>query len=231
MTEFMALLRKDCRLNRVPVLGLAAMTAGCYAFVCLAYVWNYEHLQLGYRMGSLAGDYLGGAAEAGLFLTSLVAAAFGGIAFAQERREGWGDFLAQIPVAKEWIILSKLIVNVACLLLFFAINLSIALSTHSYSDAWFLIRYHSFLQSLCVAAVGLSIFGMAWLFSSILRSDTISACAALAAEWAILTFFELLYKGFYDQVADYDVFFCIHALIAVVTIYAGAEFYRRRVSP
>lgn len=122
MRTFLILLRKDFRLNRPLNYALLIATVCVYAFVCFPYLWLRLHGSIRY---DFLDRYLLRAAGAGAVIPVLAAAVFGGTALARERREGWADFVAELPITRAKIILSKLTTAIASLAIFFGANLAV----------------------------------------------------------------------------------------------------------
>jgi ABC-type transport system involved in multi-copper enzyme maturation permease subunit len=237
MKVFLALLRKDWRLVRVPFYGLAAMTAMGYLVSGAAFLWNkHDAASKGVHYSpSFFTDYLPAGAGIGMFLTTLLAAAFGGAAFAQERREHWADFLANMPVKRWRIVVSKLSVALACLLLFWAFNGAVeaVCLAHGWGESPGIgvPQPQLISKNVFVVLVGAGAFGLAWLFSTFLKSDAIATCMALAAEAvACGMFFTLSYLTRGSELADHTLAIAFVAVPAI-TIIAGSIYYARRVAP
>jgi ABC-type transport system involved in multi-copper enzyme maturation permease subunit len=235
MNQFKMLLRKDWRLNRVPFYGLAAMVVVGYLIVIAAFLFNvyYDKGHSVSRRGNFISifvfEFLPAGAVIGMSLTMLVAGAFGGTAFAQERREGWGDFLANMPVSRWNVIFSKLIVGFACIVVLFSVNVAIAWLACLYSP-----RTEAFSDLLQIAAhlgfAAMSIFGTAWLLSTFLKSDAISACAALAVNVAAAGIVALVFLNSKGDTVSL-VIIALDGTLAVATIVAGSVYYARRIAP
>lgn len=150
MKKFLALLRKDWRLNRAAMITLLITALGPYVL--------------------LPGDPSQAAVYVSI-LNFVPAAALGGAAFARERREHWDDFLAVMPVSQLQIISSKLLVALGPLALTTTLNIAVLMSGHSNTTS-----IEGLSSYLCLL---LAIFGLAWLLSALLPSPAIAAVTSL----------------------------------------------------
>lgn len=179
------LIRKDLLLNRVPIIGNAIVVLAVYAIVVLVNTTSPRPVRFRDWLDSLAA-----ASVAGICITCAIAAVYGGVAFAQERRERSANFLAMMPLRRRPILISKLIVSWALLLSFVFLNtigLSIVVLLMSQTEYY----YHRPLvwreiQELVFAvvtggAITFMLFGVAWLFSVLLESPSVAACIAWGA--------------------------------------------------
>jgi ABC-type transport system involved in multi-copper enzyme maturation permease subunit len=168
-SPILSLLKKDFRLNRVPILGGAALIFTPYLIGFITYFSVRESFGITKIRNSLVS-----CPAIALVLTDAIAAVFGGAAFAYERRERWGDFLAMLPVARINSILSKCIVSLLFLLPVWAINL--------YAFDW-LLRPNQEAEMVALFMVSIAVmlmcFGVAWLISSFYSSPAIAACSSI----------------------------------------------------
>jgi ABC-type transport system involved in multi-copper enzyme maturation permease subunit len=228
MNPFMTLLRKDWRLNRVPLIGLAVLTIIGYSIVCLAYLWDvYDRTDHGTFRPAFLVDYLPPGAMMGMASAVLVAAAFGGVAFAQERREGWADFLAVMPATRARIIASKLIVGLTCLLAFCVLNVAMGSVCELFGPE---THPQEIEDTLLTTLTAVTVFGFAWLLSTFMKSDTLAACAALiivalSAALVSLACYHL------DVAATETVLVAGAIVCTLATIIGGSAYYCRRVAP
>ena len=176
------LLRKDWRVYRPAVVGAAVLAVCPYAFALLMYALYPPEPRIAATRALM--DWLEEASGAGLGLTLVTAAVFGGMAFAAERREGPAAFLAMLPVTRRRIVASKLLVALPCV--------AVPAAVHAYVAAGVVLRWegetrglppgfilNSFLQGLLACTcVFVLLFGLAWALSLNLRSPAIAATAA-----------------------------------------------------
>lgn len=174
------LLRKDWRVNRPAVLGAVVLAACPYAYMFLVRalfppdptIAAWQVIQ-GWQ----------GAAVAGLGLTLVMGAVFGGLAFAAERRDRPAEFLAMLPVSRRRIALSKLLVVFACTAVPAGIHVAVAVALIRRESEFRRISLEymteSFIESLVVwACVFILLFGLAWMLSLNLKSPAIAATVA-----------------------------------------------------
>src|SRR5207253_1733249 len=98
------------RLNRVAVVGSVFLLAAPYGIGIISFIANrtdyYVPPASPWQEVRLIAVTCGGF---GLMVTVFLAAIFGGIAFAQERRDRSADFLAMLPTSRRQIVISKFI--------------------------------------------------------------------------------------------------------------------------
>jgi ABC-type transport system involved in multi-copper enzyme maturation permease subunit len=221
----LTLLKKDWRLNAVPIYGGTLLVAVPYLVVALALLFQTDH----YRERYWADD-LQIAAILGTMLTVAVTTVFGGVAFAQERRERSADFLALIPVSRLKIIASKTIIGVLLPAILFAANFYAACK--SGLSITFNPRGTPFMY-LLTADIMLFAFGVAWFFSSFLRSPSEASCIAIGSVLALVV------TGFLSGrwaagITDLDKIVIVYstpASIGLSFFAAGMYTYLRRVEP
>jgi ABC-type transport system involved in multi-copper enzyme maturation permease subunit len=182
-----ALLKKDWRLNRVVVVAGLILSSMPYA-LSLANLWlNPPKYQTPGAREYL--DTAQGTAAACLILVVLLAAAFGGLAFAGERRERTAEFLAMLPVSRGQIVVSKLVVALLCLAGLLALHAAVFVVTDAWAD-WAgvgKIRGPSLYEGGGMAvAFTVAVFGVAWALSVFLNSPAIAACIAIAVGVGLL---------------------------------------------
>lgn len=222
------LLKKGWRVFRAPIIGSLVTTGILYATAAI----------IAFAENDLSSDALYHTAvqtaSLGLIVTAVLAAAFGGMAFAAERRDRSADFLAMLPIARGRIILSKVLVVFACLLCLWLFNVGIL-------AVWLLIRiqYLPFATSEIPdlawnasfsVATAVMLFGMAWLLSTFLSSPALSASISCAVP--VLGFFvwELASRG-YDEHIFFRVWIVCSLLLGIVCFLVGTIYYCRRVEP
>lgn len=221
MNTLLKLLRKDWRLNRVPVVALLIAVAGSYMVASLSwYMYRNSYNWLPYR------TCLTDAATASIGIGTVIAAAFGGAAFAIERHERWADFLAMVPAPRWQVVLSKLLVGLGAPSLFAALNGAVILVANP--DAFHLDEFP--LNVGMIVCGYLSVFGVAWVFSTFLDS------AAIAAGISIGAVFGSLMAAAFFRIIQTDAgmlhFFAMPMGIAgLLAIIGGCVYYARRVAP
>lgn len=183
------LLKKDWRVNRPAVIGAAVLTACPYAYVLLDRALFPPHPELAAHQLM---DALEAASMAGLGLTLVMAAVFGGMAFAPERRDGPAEFLAMLPVSRSRIAVSKLLVVLPCTAVPAAIHTTVAVLLLRWESEVRQMPLDYLMKSLAEAAVMgayvfVLLFGLAWMLSLNLKSPAIAATIAFSLG-AILVF-------------------------------------------
>jgi ABC-type transport system involved in multi-copper enzyme maturation permease subunit len=240
MNAFYQLLKKDWRLNRAPLIALALAAAGPYLIGWYAHLWNqHQNIATGHANWNdieKPWDVLAGCAAVSIACASLVAAAFGGNAFATERRERWADFQAMMPASRPWIVFSKLMVSAGPLVMIIAANLVIwpaALYSHivrgfplSTEAGQIWNESAMVFRTVCI---GVMVFGFSWFCSVFLNSATISAAIAVIVLFAI-TFAAALIR--IDSYPRLEEIMNIGTLcVGLAMLVAGSLIYNRRVAP
>jgi ABC-type transport system involved in multi-copper enzyme maturation permease subunit len=221
-----ALLAKDWRFFRVPLIALILVGVGCYLIALTAMSETRSKAEV---VDSLA-DW----AVVACNLTALLAAAFGGVSIAGERSDRTSDFIALLPVARKQIILSKWTVSVLMLGGCALIHLMLA---RSFGTALYEAQRRSRAPWTIVTVVWIafttSFFGIAWLLSTFTRSGPISACVSIAITVAGLVLAVVYLQG-HDR-ADYLEVLRHVVLpplaIGLASLIAGTSYYLRRVEP
>lgn len=204
----LALLRKDLHLFRLPLAASLLLVVVPYLFAAsevteawhefrtldrtilvlardAAGTWRPARVPIKQFAGVLATHRLLDAALAGLGLAAVSAAAYGGIAFAAERRDGSAEFLAMLPVSRLRIAATKFAAAGACLLLPALVHGGV-IAAWSWT-AWPVNAaspgpgvYAWMRDDLwnCLAVV-LLLFGVAWLASAFLAKPAVAAVLAL----------------------------------------------------
>jgi ABC-type transport system involved in multi-copper enzyme maturation permease subunit len=224
---FVALVKKDWRLFRVPVVATVLLGAIAYAACSIMYEIDWRHVEENvlYHQPQLS-NYMASAATFGLWTVAVMAAAYGGSAFATERRERWGDFLSLLPPGRWQVVVSKLFVAVGCIAASAAVHAVILIVAHA--ARWPDITFGLGIWSAAV----LMLFGVAWLCSTWLNSAAISASVAIALTICIgallATWFD---SGPSERQWGMELFGAIAVTVGAVCVIGGAMYYIRRVEP
>jgi ABC-type transport system involved in multi-copper enzyme maturation permease subunit len=179
------LLRKDWRVYRTAVVGGAVLAACPYA-VLLSNQALYP--PAGGNTPETYGEAVVKAAIGGLVLTLLMAAVFGGIAFAAERRERSAEFVAMLPVRRGPVMLSKLLVAAAYLVLMAAVHACLGLAAVRLpggSDFGPHVRSFAAASAVTVASTAVLCFGVAWMLSVYVQSPAIAATVAIGVAFVL----------------------------------------------
>jgi ABC-type transport system involved in multi-copper enzyme maturation permease subunit len=236
-----ALLRKDWRLYRSPIVGGMIIMLIPYLIGALAAFLDWQQSRQSIGMAWNQADVVEIFAHASvisLCLIGLLAAIFGGVSFAQERRERWAEFLSTLPVRKSQVILSKLVL---CLLvlgpiwivnIYLVIRLSGATVGRTFDISRMADRDLLFMD-LSLSAAFMA-FSVAWLASARLTSPSIAVAIAIAATvasliWPKKMFPEPIVNFTDDQFARLLIGTTL--CIGTVCFIAGTSYYLRRVEP
>jgi ABC-type transport system involved in multi-copper enzyme maturation permease subunit len=219
------LLRKDWRLYRGPIVGGIFLVF--LPYVILGIVLLVHCVAFGLSPNLNPFDTLYHVANAALVMTALTAAIFGGVAFAQERRDRWAEFLAMLPVRRYEIVLSKIILSGGILGAPWSISAQIVLATAPGAETI------DVLLLALTASASMMAFGVAWLASSFLSSPAISVGIAAVATIACLvwpSFFPAQIEKMSDVQLASVLIECTLGMGAVCLI-AGTIHFMRRVEP
>jgi ABC-type transport system involved in multi-copper enzyme maturation permease subunit len=240
----LALIRKEWRLSR-------AILIGCLVTMVMPYVLNVANTWINPSRGANLEprDYVDAvkfAAFASLAITVVLAAAFGGQTFAGERRERTAEFLAMLPVSREAIIASKLVVPAACLAALIGVHVLVLVACGKWAEHIGLRRQDA--QDAVYAAIfgvsyAVAVFGIAWALSVFLRSAAIAATVTIGI--GVGMFFGMMawgervhhflikreYVQSYNEAITIAVICATVALIGIVAIVGSSLHYRRRVEP
>jgi ABC-type transport system involved in multi-copper enzyme maturation permease subunit len=237
-----ALLKKDWRLNRVVVIAAAVVSMMPYALTLA----NIRLNPPAYR-ATEPRDYFDAAltaAYACLVLSVVLSAAFGGLAFAAERRERTAEFLAMMPVSRRTVILSKLLVASACVAALVAVHAVVVAVVVEWAEVSG-VRFHSptWAEAGGMAlAFAVALFGIAWALSTVIRSPAIAASIAIAvgigllfggAEWA-KKLSDLWWDGRSRPFSEGELFAMVSggaAAVGVLAVAVSSAYYLRRVEP
>ncbi len=168
------LLWKDWRLCRVPLIAAAILFVSPYIFMSYP-LYRSSHGQLVKEFHDF------GYVAWGLMLISI--AALAGNIFAGERQERSADFLASFPIHRSRIIISKLLITLACVALIWIVGAAaVFIPAFFFSQSpftiggllpYFDIEERETVRAFAAASVGL--FGFSWLCSTLSSSSAISA--------------------------------------------------------
>jgi ABC-type transport system involved in multi-copper enzyme maturation permease subunit len=222
--SMMALLRKDFRLNRVPIFGGTLLVAIPYTLGLLIAIFDPVNFQ-----STTVRDSFIPIPFMSLVMTHVMAALFGGAAFAYERRERWSDFLLTLPVSRSSSIISKIVLSFAFVLPAWAINVAVGLliirnPTNDPGTIGLLLSSGSVF--MC--------FGVAWLFSSFLSSPALSASAALGLLLTGCLLTSLIDEFHPELFRTEQAVYLVQTMAAAVGVFSavvGTIYYLHRVEP
>jgi ABC-type transport system involved in multi-copper enzyme maturation permease subunit len=223
------LFAKDWRLFRAPMIALIVVGLGCYLIALFNVL--YPQTQQPARESWLT------AAAISFELTGLLASAFGGVAIAGERADRTANFVAMLPVTRFQIILSKWLVSISMISAFAVLHLlviGICTLARSYTypgdgrlgDLQWAIALEVWIGFTA------SLFGIAWLLGTFLRSGPISACISIAVTIASFLVPAMLLDGGIHGGKDPSLVVApLTIFIGVLCTIGGACYYTRRVAP
>jgi ABC-type transport system involved in multi-copper enzyme maturation permease subunit len=220
---------KDWRLFRAPMVALIVVGAVCY-LIALASIFypQADHDTL---------DSLFTAALVSFELTGFLAAAFGGVAIAGERADRTADFLGLLPVRRMQIVLSKLTVSILMIGACAAFHLLIlGLTLLAWSNYYPTNRGPHDVQWVTALPMWFgfttSLFGIAWLLGTFLRSGPISACVSIATTiaWFAVVALRLDAGHYRDEVVPITLS-SISLAVGLSTLVGGTIYYLRRIAP
>jgi hypothetical protein len=232
----MKLLRKDWRVFRAAVLGGAALAACPYAVVLSMQVLYPP--QGGNTLRSY-GVALEQSAMAGLLLSLVMAAVFGGIAFAAERRDRSAEFMALLPVRRWPAVLSKLLVAVPCVALPAAVHLCVGLvgtQWRTRADYRPFMVGHLVEGILVFTCLAVLFFGLAWMLSIYLHSPAVATSVAIGIA-VFVAFVVEIWAGEYARVHSAArpnpnvTAGAVGVVLGAVAFAASTAHYLRRVRP
>jgi ABC-type transport system involved in multi-copper enzyme maturation permease subunit len=240
----LALIRKEWRLSR-------AILIGCLVTLLMPYVFSVANLWISPPRGANVEprDYVDAikfAAFASLVITVIFAAAFGGQAFAGERRERTAEFLAMLPVSRGAIIASKLVVPAVSLMTLIVLHVLVLLACDEWALGIGLRRPDGedvLYSSMFAVAYVVAFFSISWALSTFLQSAALAAVITIGI--GISMFFGMLAWGErlsrflrerYHAPSDNEamtmvVISAMVAAIGIAAIVGSSMVYRRRVEP
>jgi hypothetical protein len=233
-----ALLQKDFRLFRAPLITAVVVIVAPYILAIAATM--YDQIEYSRSNPVVIEDGFQMASSLGILGTILLAAIFAGCAFTIERRQRWADFLLMMPGRKLEVVLSKLTICFPVVFLAWLIHCSVLVCLEYYQH--FNGSMHDisspaqitdalFFCYLVPASALILVFGVAWLFSALIQSPSISASlgglALLALAFTVQNLFPVLF--FRDEAAEAFVAYAIPA--GLIAFFAGTACYLNRVTP
>jgi len=219
-----ALLAKDWRLFRLPMIALVVVAVLCHGLGGAAAVSRYA------GTGGARGVLFAASVYAAA-LTALLASAFGGVAIASERSDRTADFLALLPVTRTQIICSRWLVSAFMLGLCGVLHAVVAFAVVVSWHAEILLGMEWTTALAWWTGCTISFYGIAWLLSTFTRSATISACTSIGVTCvsAYLFAYSLHEHSYSDQqIQLYTASFTL--ALGFTTLIAGAIYYLKRIA-
>jgi ABC-type transport system involved in multi-copper enzyme maturation permease subunit len=216
-----ALLAKDWRFFRLPMLALLITGAGCYALVSASMLFM--------QPGESSPQAISSGAGIAIALTAMIASAFGGMAIAGERADRTSDFMALLPVTRFQMLLSKWLVSLMLLGGSAMFHAFIAFYVLHLDQQTITIWSHGLTLSV---GLTFSFFGIAWLFSSFTKSGPISACIAIAITLGSTVLVSLSFEGHnHSEFIVTMTTAATTAAIGMISLACGTVYYLRRIAP
>ena len=229
-----SLLWKDYRQNRGALLAAVLVAAGPYL---VAVVIIIAQRVVGAKEAEEWLQAITAACYASIWISVMIAAFMGAAPIAGERADRSAEFVAGLPIDRANAVFSKAIVTgLPCLALWAANTLALTLLMKSCDNG----RPPNLNENDLVAAItwsfllALLLFGMAWLFSSLMRSPAMAAAAAIGTVTGLATAVSMLssWDG-YQRVDDSMVILLIALCIGLglMSFLTGVLVCLRRLEP
>lgn len=226
----LALLRKDCRVNRmVLILGLMIL-AGPLLFGVLMNLYGLA------RYGVLGWPWPNLIVTTGVVsvsLSLLTITMLGGNAVAGERMDRSAEFLAYLPPSRGQVIASKAVLAVGVSIFIWLVHLAIVygLAPLAGEISEDLMRHRdNVLPQL--ALIGVVMFGAAWFGSTLLDSPAIATGIGFAGPWLVLGVLALArYVLGYEDPGPGSWGTVLGLGLGIGCFIAGIAYYVRRVEP
>lgn len=223
-----ALLKKDWRLYRVPLIAMLVMSIGVIVLSFLSQWMVLRRADTPFD-ARMVRDMLGMVSALGLVMLVVTAGTFGASAFAGERRERWSDFLAMMPVSRVRIVLAKLSIAFFVLSAGFAfwacLWLIAAVPGRGGGDSPLILL--GFFSGMVMT------FSVAWAISSFGRSPAIAAGIAIGLTVAVYVFALTYFDGTPAHRINAKLYthYALITAVGVAVIAVSSILYIRRVAP
>jgi ABC-type transport system involved in multi-copper enzyme maturation permease subunit len=232
----LALLKKDFRFFRLPMLATLLLAAVTYL---IGYILTFTPTRYYEPWSRRWMEAYITCAAVGLVITIVMAIAFAGTSIATERNDRTLDFLTMLPPRRWQVLLSKIAVAIPFLVLCAAIHYGILL-VGIYLGSGHLSGWGSFGEEfnhlMFVTAVwgsgAIMACGVAWMFSTFLRSSVICTGIAIAVLVAVSATVGILAdanRWSEDIVAA--LWWSVSLPIGIAAFTAGCFIFARRVQP
>jgi ABC-type transport system involved in multi-copper enzyme maturation permease subunit len=228
------LLRKDLRVYRDVILANIILIAAIYSIAAIAVFSDQHQTNPKDWLEGIIGSAVGSIA-----ITCLLAGAYGGVAFAQERRERSAHFLAMLPVARRPIVLSKCVVSIFSQVAFIAANVLVLFIAATYLTVVYGERPDlkglapTAILDLCITAM---LFGSGWLLSAMLESSSIATSISIGGTIILNVLIALIVQrrmAINGSSENFSILACsLTSLpIGVACFVYGTVYYLKRVEP
>ena len=227
-----ALLWKDLRVNRLPLLIGIALLLAPYIIVSVAVthmpLWEEATAASAWAVLLATGCHFSAmCSQASLAMLS-------GHVIAAERGDRSAEFIAYLPPSRGQILLSKAFVIVGAMAVVWGMNLALkwlADQLAGDTDASTLTSHTASLSQL--AAIGILAAGAGWCASSMLENSGPAVTLAFVAPIVLFGFFQLTryLVNWPDELSFSDVYFAGCWPVGLGLFLAGAAYYLQRVEP
>jgi ABC-type transport system involved in multi-copper enzyme maturation permease subunit len=220
------LLWKDYRHNR-NLLGMAvAFLAVPYVVIALAVMYSLLNSE---AYPENWADLIGGASIASLFPAAILGAFIAGNAIAGERGDRTAEFAAYLPIARRHALLSKAILAIGSTASFWLVNLIVFLVLSPWRQTLIARDLHEFAL---LPPAAIMLFGVSWLYSSLLNRPTIATLAGLGttATAIVAPIIALKSSGVLERTII-DLYLGSCPALGILCFIIGAAYYLRRVEP
>ena len=224
-----ALLWKDFRVNLPIIVAAVFIWLAAHAIAAVSMIFFAAHHN---RLDAESWvEILFRVSTATFLFSQLLIGALGANAMATERGDRSAEFLFYLPVTRQQMLASKLLV---ALVVAVAIWLWHLLVLEIVCPVLSNVLHEERIPSYAVVvASGVSLFGAAWLASSFMRSTAYSLLASLALFGAIgAAFFNSVQSWNWPPEGTREPWFVgIHLTLGLVGYVAGTWYFTRRVEP
>ena len=219
-----ALIAKDVRYYRVPMLALLITGSTCYVVAVIAVLSSHTDDKPRQFMAAL--EVASGFAT---MVVGLIAAAFGGIALAGERADRTAEFMEMLPVRRFQIVLSKCLVSLSMLFICLVFHMTVAMCLIDRQ-----MRSTDLVYTLAVIdGLSLSCYGVAWLLGSFLKSGPVSACVAIGVTVSSALLSTTTVKWFSSDLSHREplAIAIVTAWMGLASLIVGSLHYARKIAP
>jgi hypothetical protein len=230
-----ALLKKDWRLYRAPIVGGIIIVLLPYFIGAIVFFVSVRENPADFGRSWILG-ILSSVSGVALCVTVLIGAIFGGVAFAQERRERWAEFLSILPARRHHIVLSKIVLSVGFIGALWAINTAVYFAATSASLKFSGVSQIAPSDVLSLALAGTACvmaFGVAWSASSGLSSPAIAVGISVAATVVSLIWPTFIPRDLLTMSDEHLLRIMIvwTAAVGMACTIGGTAYFMRRVEP
>lgn len=223
-----ALLWKEYRQNQRFLVAAGILMTMPYLLAGLFALGDY--LSLGARLGLQWQKYCGVACIGGMFMSALLGAFVAGTVVAGERADRSAEFFAYLPISRRDAITAKAIFALGTCLALWLVSVGAYLLVIL---AWPEVDPRELVGILTAFVLtGVLIFGVSWLFSTLLRSPAIAAGAGLISLVFVFVSAALIEEAWDPKGKAIEAWYPVVCIFIGVTCFAvGVRHYLRRIEP